>query len=168
VIQVMTHSIIDQWGNGCTQARGMAVDESRGYLFVACAEGKLVMMDINHHGVQITSQNYGGELNGVAYNPALQHIYLPSAASAVLAIFAIQEGTPGSPPATATPAGELTPTPNPNGGDANIQLVRLGTSDTAVGAGCVTFDAFNTVWVCDPAHGKLFVIRDSFPKGNGK
>ena len=83
VIQVMTHTVIAHWGNGCSSARGMAVDENEGYLFVACEEGKLVVMDINNDGYQITSQNYGGELDFVAYNPNLHHVYLPSSASGI-------------------------------------------------------------------------------------
>ena len=90
VIQVMTHTVIAQWGNGCTSAKGMAIDENEGYLFVACGEGKLVVMDINNDGYQITSQNYGGELEFVAYNPNLHHVYLPSSASGVVAIFQLQ------------------------------------------------------------------------------
>src|SRR5512133_180655 len=83
VIQVQTHNVIFNWGNGCSKARGMAIDEERGILFVACSEGKVVMMDILHNGDQIASQTYGGGLDFVAYNPKLGHLYLPSASSAI-------------------------------------------------------------------------------------
>ena len=68
----------------------MAIDEQRGYLFVSCSEGKLVVMDLRNHGAQLGSINYGGELNGIAYNETNGHIYLPSGASGIVGVFAIQ------------------------------------------------------------------------------
>jgi len=169
VIQVMTHTVIGQWGNGCSSAKGMAVDKNEGYLFVACGEGKLVVMDINNDGYQITSQNYGGELDFVAYNPKLHHVYLPSSASGIVAIFQLQTSfvtpqptntnSPGTTPTvspTATPG--ATPTP-----DFKTSLVLLGTADTAIKSKCVTADDFNNIWVCDPNKGQVFVIHDTFP-----
>jgi DNA-binding beta-propeller fold protein YncE len=144
VIQVMTHKVIAQWGNGCSSARGMAVDKDEGYLFVACGEGKLVVMDINNDGYQITSQNYGGELDSVAYNPELHHVYLPSSASGIVAIFQLQTSAAPAP-------------------DFKASLLLLGTADTAIQSKCVTADDFNNIWVCDPNHGQVFVIHDTFP-----
>jgi DNA-binding beta-propeller fold protein YncE len=135
VIQVMTHTVIGQWGNGCTSAKGMAVDENEGYLFVACNEGKLVAMDISNGGYQITSQNYGGDLDFVAYNPKLHHVYLPSSASGIVAIFQFNKSS----------------------------LLLLGTADTAIKSKCVTADDFNNIWVCDPNNGQVFFIHDTFP-----
>jgi hypothetical protein len=135
VIQVMTHTVIGQWGNGCSSARGMAIDENEGDLLVACNEGKLVVMDINNDGYQITSQNYGGELDSVAYNPQLHHVYLPSSASGIVAIFQLNKNT----------------------------LLLLGTADTAIKSKCVTADDFNNIWVCDPDNGRVFFIHDTFP-----
>ncbi len=165
VIQVQTHGIIGEWGNGCSKARGMALDEQRGYLFVACNEGKLVMMDVNNNGQQIASQNFGGAIDFVAYNPRLQHVYMPSSASAILAVFGVTD-TPAATP-TALPAGSAPSTPvatDTNSTPApKVSLVRLGTADTAVKARCVTVDDQDNVWVCDPTHGGVFVIKDTFP-----
>jgi DNA-binding beta-propeller fold protein YncE len=171
VIHVQTHHILYHWSNGCTQARGLAIDEARGYLFVACNEGKLVLMDFNRDGALITSTNYGGALDSVVYNPELQHIYLPSAASAVVAIFAVVEtkvGTrvPGQEEATPTNSfddgqgSDATATPGPR-----IVLKRLGTADTAVNARCVTTDDHHNIWVCDPEKAGLFMIEDTFEPG---
>lgn len=162
VIQVMTHAVIAQWGNGCSSAKGMAVDENEGYLFVACGEGKLVVMDINKDGYQVTSQNYGGELDFVAYNPKLQHIYLPSSASGLVAIFQLQTVPIPSETAQTDLAG---PTPAP---EFKTVLLLLGTADTAIKAKCVTTDDTNNIWVCDPNNGQVFVIHDTFPDSNAK
>ncbi len=167
VIQVMTHTVIAQWGSGCSLARGMAVDENEGYLFEACEEGKLVMMDINNDGYQIASQNYGGGLDFVAYNPNLHHIYLPSSVSGVVAIFQLQKllnlpestNTPGITPEV-NPAITSGATPPP---DLKNSLLLLGTADTDVHAKCVTTDENNNIWVCDPNNGQVFIIHDEFP-----
>ncbi len=135
VIQVMTHSVIAQWGSGCSSAKGLALDEDGGYLFVACAEGKLVVMDINNDGFQVTSQSFGGDLDAVAYNPNLHHVYLPSGASGVVAIFQLQK----------------------------TSLRLLGTADTDINAKCMTVDDANNMWVCDPTNGQVFTIHDDFP-----
>lgn len=161
VIQVMTHTVIAQWGSGCSSARGMAIDESEGYLFVACEEGKLVAIDIDADGTQITSQNYGGELDAVAYNPKLHHVYLPSGASGVVAIFQLHE-LPGpfeptlavrtSAPSGAAPASSF-----------KTSLLLLGTADTGLHANCLTSDEYDTIWVCNPTQGNVFYIHDDFP-----
>jgi len=172
VIQVMTHTVIGQWGNGCSSAKGMAVDENEGYLFIACSEGKLVVMDINNDGYQITSQNYGAELDFVAYNPKLHHVYLPSSASGILAIFQLQL-SPASPLPIHTNSQGTIPTANTSVNPgfsptpvAEISLYLLGTADTAVKSNCVTADDFNNIWVCDPNDGQVLYIHDTFPDHN--
>jgi DNA-binding beta-propeller fold protein YncE len=174
VIQVMTHTVIAHWGNGCSSARGMAVDENDGYLIVACEEGKLVVMDINNDGYQITSQNYGGELDSVAYNPNLHHVYLPSSASGLVAIFQLQtlqvtpEPTLANPPGT-TPAVSLNTDPGATQLlELKTSLLLLGTADTDVKARCVTTDEYNNIWVCDPNNGQVFFIHDAFPDSSTK
>lgn len=168
VLQVNTRGVVAHWGNGCSQARGMAIDDDAGFLFVACQEGKLVVMDINNDGSQIGSQNYGGDLKYVAYNPQLRHVYLPSGASGILAVFALSKKVVKT--ATPTPGKANVGTGYPNGqtaGSGNIiSLDRRGTADTALGAQCVTSDSQNNIWVCDPAHGQLFKIPDTFPPGD--
>jgi DNA-binding beta-propeller fold protein YncE len=156
VIQVMTHTVIGQWSNGCSSAKGMALDETEGYLFVACDEGKLVVMDINNNGYQITSKNYGGELDFVAYNPKLHHVYLPSSASGIVAIFQLQTLPITHQPIQTNSLG-ITPTPV-----FKISLLLLGTADTAIHSKCITADDFNNIWVCDPNHGQVFFIHDTF------
>lgn len=169
VIQVMTHAVIEHWGNGCSQARGMAIDEADGYLFVACREGKIVVMDINNHGYQLANQTYGATLDFVAYNPNLHHVYLPSVASGIVAIFQLQDvvATP-VPTGTNSPGSTLAASPSELPGvvptlNINTSLLLLGTADTAVGSKCVTTDNENNIWVCDPNGGRVFVIHDTFP-----
>ena len=169
VIQVMTHSVIAHWGNGCSEARGMAIDGADGYLFVACREGKIVAMDINNDGYQVANQNYGSKLDFVAYNPHLHHVYLPSAASGIVAIFQLQVSvaTPltagtNSPGAGSSASPSLTSEASP-APTVNTSLELLGTADTAPGSKCVTTDNDNNIWVCDPSGGRVFAIQDTLP-----
>ncbi len=167
VIQVMTHAVIAQWGSGCTSAKRMAIDENDGYLFIACEEGKLVALDINNDGLQLASQNFGGDLDAVAYNSNLHHVYLPSGASGVVAVFQLQKQAVTPEPASspgialeATPAAISSETSTP---EMETSLRLLGTADTDINANCVTTDQNNNLWVCDPDHGQVFTIRDAFP-----
>ena len=157
VIQVQTHGIIGEWGNGCSEGRGMALDTEHAMLFIACREGKVVMLDTNQDGKQVTSQNYGGDLEEVAYNPRLHHLYLPSGASSILAIFGVEVST--APQGTQTDNG----TPAPETSATKIQLARLGTADTTLNAKCAATDNDQYVWVCDPSKSQLFMIKDTFP-----
>ena len=142
VINVFTRNIVKEWGNGCSQARGLALDVNNGFLFVACKEGKVVMLDTNNEGAQLASLSFGGDLDLISYNPSLKHLYLPSSASAILVILQVAEEA--------------------NGSGTGTSLIRLGTADTALGANCVISDDHNNIWVCDPKHGRLLFIKDIF------
>jgi hypothetical protein len=164
VIQVQTHDIIAEWGNGCTAARGMALDIEQGWLFVACREGKVNMLDTNNDGMQITSVTYGSGLDFVGYNAKLHHVYLASGNSNVLGIFGITIG----PRPTTTPDLHMPPTPTPPPGPTptvTIQtvLLRLATADTGFKDKCVVNDDLGDVWVCDSDRSQLLMVKDIFP-----
>ena len=168
VIQVQTRGIIAEWGNGCSKARGMALDEQHGLLFIACNEGKVVMLDTANGGQQVTSQNYGAGLDDIGYNPRLHHVYVPSGASAILAIFGVDPaaGLTGAPSATTIPT--ATPAEGSTVATAlRLSLVRLGTADTAVETKCLATDDRDNIWVCDPNKGRVLLIKDTFP-ANGE
>jgi YVTN family beta-propeller protein len=146
VINVFTHNVVKEWGNGCSQARGLALDENSGYLFVACNEGKVVLLDTKNEGAQIASLNFGGDLDLISYNPTLKHLYLPSSASALLAILKVSQVM--------------------NGTSASTTLTKVGTADTALGANCVVSDDRNNIWVCDPKHGRIFLVKDTISESS--
>jgi hypothetical protein len=58
-IDTRRHTIVATWANGCTDSRGIALDEKRGFLFAGCSEGKAVVLDVNHDGQQLSSLTYG-------------------------------------------------------------------------------------------------------------
>jgi hypothetical protein len=165
VIQVQTHDVIAQWGNGCSSARTMVLDEEQGWLIVACNEGKVVILDTNQDGLQLSTINYGGGLDFVGYNPKLHHVYIPSGTSSVLGVFAVEIG----PKATKTPNPHAppTPTPPPELPTPTITIVttllRLGTADTGDKDRCLVNDDQGHIWVCDSANSQLFMVNDTLP-----
>jgi len=135
-IGITRHTILGRWPNGCTSSRGIALDEQRGFLFVGCAEGRAVVLDLTHEGRQLASLQAGAGVDVISYSPTLGHLYLQGAESATLAILGISA------------AGHLS---------------LLGTIPTVAGAHCVTADDRGNSWVCDPDHGQILRIVDPFP-----
>jgi DNA-binding beta-propeller fold protein YncE len=136
VLDVAVHAAIATWPNGCSGSRGIALDAKRGFLFAGCAEGKLVVLDIDHGGRQLGSAASGAGVDVISYDPMRAHAYLPGASSATMAFVGIA---------------------------ANGQPMVLGTVPTATGAHCVTADDRGNAWVCDPDRGQLLVFKDAYP-----
>jgi hypothetical protein len=133
-IDLHSRSVRVTWQNGCRDSRGIALDERRAYLFAACAEGKAVVLDVAHDGKQLGNLNFGSAVDVIGYSPALAHLYLPGSASANLGIVGVA-------------------------GDGSLTL--LGTADLALGVHCAVADNRGQVWVCDPVHGQLLLVKDS-------
>ena len=138
VIDIAKHAPIATWPNGCGGSRGIAIDAKRGFLFAGCAEGRLVVMDVDHDGNELGEVSAGSGVDVIAYSPTLSHAYLPGAGSATMAFVGVA---------------------------ANGQLTVLGTVPTARGAHCVTADDRANAWVCDPDRGQLLVFKDSYGPG---
>ena len=133
-IDLKMRKIAGQWSNGCYGSRCMAIDESRGFLFAGCSEGKASVMDLNHGGKLLSSLNAGAGIDGISYSPALRHLYLPGSKSATLSIVDVsKEGT--------------------------LQL--LEEVKTEKHSHCAASDDSGNVWVCDPDHGQLLFYKDS-------
>jgi hypothetical protein len=135
-IDLHNRTLVAQWPNGCDGSRGIALDERRGWLFAGCAEGAGVVLDVDHDGQQLSNIRVGAGVDVIDYNPTLAHLYLPGAASATMAIVGVS---------------------------ASGTLSLLGTVATTAGAHCVAADHQRHAWVCDPDHGQLLRITDSFP-----
>ncbi|HEX7021698.1 MAG TPA: hypothetical protein VF171_02500, partial [Trueperaceae bacterium] len=132
-VDLQTHKRVATWPNGCSASRGIALDETRGFLFAGCAEGKVTVMDLNDRGALLASLEVGKGVDVIAYNARLGHLYLPGADSATMAVVSV------------SPAGKLS---------------LLTTVPTVKGAHCVTADDRNNAWICDPGHGRLLRWQD--------
>lgn len=136
-VDLKSHTAIAAWKNGCEGSRGATLDESAGVLFVGCTEGKAVALDVAHGGkILATLKTPATGVDIIAYNPKLQHLYLPGGKSATMAIIKVSE----------------------NGKKMEL----LGTVPTAARAHCVTTDQASTAYICDPGAGKILVIQDPY------
>jgi hypothetical protein len=135
-IDLKTRAIAARWPNDCADSRGIALDAQRGLLFAGCAEGKAVVLDVQHQGVVRDTLNVGAGVDIIAYNPRLGHLYLPGGRSATMAIVGVSK------------AGKLS---------------LLGSVETARAAHCVVADDRHQAWVCDPNQGRLLLIDDTLP-----
>lgn len=134
VIDTKTHKVVEQWPNGCSGSRGIAVDVDKGFLFAGCAEGKAVVLDVNT-GEILGSLSTGAGIDVIGYNQKRSHLYLAGAASATLSILDISaEGVPKL----------------------------LGMYDTVKGAHCAVGDHLGGIWVCDPDRGQVLLFKDQF------
>lgn len=135
-IDVGSHAIAARWPNHCHGARGIALDASRGLLFVGCDEGKAVSLDVAHGGRAIGEAKAGEGVDVIAYSPTLGHLYVPAAESADLTVIGV--GSRG-------------------------ELRALGAIATAPEAHCAAADDRGNVYVCDPDGGRLLVFSDPYP-----
>jgi DNA-binding beta-propeller fold protein YncE len=134
-IDLASHRIVGRWKNGCSGSRGLAVDSERGFVFVACEEGRAVVLD-GRDGHQLGRAPAGAGVDTLAYGARLSHLYVPGGEAADLTVVGVA------------------------GGGA---LVVLGRVPTAPGATCVAADELGNVYVCDPRSGRLLTFRDPFP-----
>jgi hypothetical protein len=135
-IGLHNRTLIARWPNGCDGSRGIALDERRGWLFAGCAEGKAVVLDVDHNGRQLAGLAVGAGVDVIDYSPTLEHLYLSGARSATMAIVGVS---------------------------ATGALSLLGTVATAPDAHCVVADTQRHAWVCDPNRGQLLQVTDPFP-----
>ncbi|MHB2025376.1 MAG: YncE family protein [Elusimicrobiota bacterium] len=135
-IGIKSREIVSRWPNGCKHGEGLALDARRGFLIVACREGRAADLDLNRGGKIVSSIRSGRGIDIIACSPALGHAYLPGSASATMAFVAIAR-------------------------DGKLSL--LGTVKTDRGAHCVAADNRGGAWVCDPRRGRMMVFQDPYP-----
>lgn len=127
-IELQSKKIVETWKNGCKSATGLALDAERGFLIVACREGRATVLDLKD-GRQLSSLKSGDGVDLIAYVPSRSLVYLPGAKSQTLAW------------AELSPAGELKAAGKP--------------AATVKNAHCVAADPLGGAWVCDGASGAL-------------
>jgi DNA-binding beta-propeller fold protein YncE len=135
-IDLQSHAVAGQWKNGCSESRGIALDEDRALLFAGCDEGKATAMDLRRGGAVVASESTGKGVDVIAYSPQLHHLYVPGEDSATMAVIAVA---------------------------ADGKLSTTATVPTAKGAHCVAADDTGGAWVCDPNGGRLLFFKDPAP-----
>jgi len=135
-IDIADRAVSETWENGCTDSRGIALDEARGWLFVACREGRAMVLDVAHGGRQLSSAETGAGVDIIDYDAARGHLYVPAGESATLTILGVS---------------------------AEGRLSVLGSAPAAKGSHQATTDGAGRVFVGDPHAGRLIVVRDDYP-----
>jgi DNA-binding beta-propeller fold protein YncE len=135
-IDIKSRKIAATWKNGCTRARGIALDQRRGLLFAGCAEGRAAVVDVKN-GKLLSTAPTGTEVDSIGYSASLGHLYVPGGGTADLSMFSVS-------------------------GDGKLSL--LGKVATASDAHTAAFDPVTrTIFVGTPEHGVVLAIPDPFP-----
>jgi DNA-binding beta-propeller fold protein YncE len=123
------------WPNGCTTARGIAVDPGRGWVIVACEEGRVVVLD-EHSGSMLGTVTTGGGVEQIAYDARRVRLYVPATVKAAMGIVTMDnKGVP----------------------------TLLGSVQTSADGRCAVTPGAGEVFVCVPSKGQLVFLFDPFP-----
>lgn len=131
-IDTKTHKVTATWDPKCGSEgpRGLAVDTTRGFLFVACTTG-VVVLDVAHGGAQLAKLDTGGGVDNIDYLPEAKQLYAAAGKAAVLVVASV---------------------------DDKGALSVLGTAPTAQGARVVIADRDGVAYVADPAGGRVLAF----------
>ena len=89
-IDVHTHKITARYHSGCDEPHGLALDEARGILFVACM-ARVVSIDVAHNGEVLGSIDTGNGLDNIDYLPSGQMLWAAAAVDATLTVAHVDE-----------------------------------------------------------------------------
>ena len=135
-IDLATRAVVAEWPNGCEASRGIALDETHGWLFAACREGTATVIDVAHDGKRLSSFRRGSGFDVIGYSPALRHLYLAGGDCRCLVVLGVNAaGTLGLLEETSAPASTH----------------------------CAVADEQGHAWVCDPQGGRVLRVTDTHP-----
>ena len=131
-IDVRTRKVVSTWSPQCGSdgPRGLAVDSSRGLLFVACTD-HLQVLDTAHDGALLSRLDTGAGVDNIDYLEARQLLYVAAGKAARLTI--AQVGDKGA-------------------------VETVATVVTSEGARTVVADRDGNAVVGDPAQGRVLLI----------
>lgn len=132
-IDLHSRKIVARWKDGCRGPRGLALAPKHGLLFVGCTEGKAVALDLARDGRIVASAPTGKGVDIIAWNPNLQHLYVPGSHSATLTVLELTQGG---------------------------KLKRVAVARAAHGSHCVATDGKSKAYVCDPRQGRILAYDD--------
>jgi DNA-binding beta-propeller fold protein YncE len=129
-IDVRSHKIVSKWDVGSTDLQGLALDNVRGFLFVACGD-HVVNLDVGHDGKVIDSLPTGAGLDDIDFSAEQQVLYAAASATATLTIAEVSD-------------------------DGKFHVKTL--VPTVKGARGVIAAKNKTVYVIDPAEGRILKL----------
>ncbi len=129
-IDVRTHDIISKWNPGSTDLQGLALDNARRFLFVACGD-HVVSLDAAHDGKIVDSLQTGAGLDNIDYSAEKKLLYAAASQAATLTIAEV-------------------------GDDGKFHL--KATVPTVKGSRGVIAGKGETAYLIDPAEGKILKL----------
>jgi DNA-binding beta-propeller fold protein YncE len=134
-IDVRTRKVVASWPAGCGAAgpRGLALDEGRRLLFVACTDGA-VARDVGQRGEgkEVGRLKTAGGVDNIDYAPGRNLLFIASGLSGTLTVARVGAGG---------------------------ALSALTSVPTAPGARCVVVSGDGTAFVADSARGRLIMTK---------
>ena len=132
-IDVRQHRIVFNESARCGKEgpRGLAVDEQRNFVFVACTD-RINALDAGHGGANLSSSEAGTGIDNIDYLGTRKQLYVAAGKSALLTVFVVND------------RGELT---------------KLASATTAKGARVVVADARGTAYVADSSGATILEFQ---------
>jgi hypothetical protein len=132
-IDVRTRKVVASWPAGCGAAgpRGLALDDGRRLLFVACTDGAAAR-DLARAGKEVGRLKTAGGVDNIDYAPKRGLLFIASGLGATLTVARV-------------------------GGTGTLSAVT--SIPTAQGARCVVLGGEGTAFVADSAGGRLIVVK---------
>src|SRR5205823_9253850 len=87
-IDARTHKVVAKWSVGSTDLQGLALDNARGFLFVACGD-HVVSLDLGHGGAITDSIQTGPGLDNIDYSSDQKLLYPAVPVTPPLRIFEV-------------------------------------------------------------------------------
>jgi len=129
-IDVHTHKVIATWNPGSSDLQGLALDNARNFLFVACGN-HVVSIDAGHGGKVIDSITTGSGLDNIDYSSDRKFLYAAASQAANLTIAEV---------------------------DDNGKFHLKATVPTVKGARGVVAGKGETAYLIDPAEGRILKL----------
>jgi DNA-binding beta-propeller fold protein YncE len=73
-VDARKHQVVSRWHSGCDEPHGVAYDQRRRFLFVAC-EDRVIALDTAHNGKVLGSVSTGNGLDNIDYSEADSEVY---------------------------------------------------------------------------------------------
>src|SRR5262249_50083141 len=89
-IDVRSHKVIATWNPGSSDLQGLALDNARRFLFVACGD-HVVSLDAGHDGKVIDSISTGPGLDNIDYSPERKVLYAAASQAATLTVAEVDD-----------------------------------------------------------------------------
>ncbi|HXN42225.1 MAG TPA: SgcJ/EcaC family oxidoreductase [Myxococcaceae bacterium] len=137
-IKARSHRLVANWRSGCDKEgpRGLAVDEERNFLFVACTD-RVITLDAGHGGAQLATATAGTGIDNIDYLPSTKQLFVAAGKSGLLTVFRV---------------------------DDRGALIQVASEPTTKNARVVVADAKGTAYVADPTGGQIIELRSDSTK----